>query len=571
MKEKKGFFPVFVLLILLSVTSSYARDYWLESADIKAEVYENGIFHVEEKILYSFDGDFTEVYRQIFPPEDGSITNMSGMCQDNLCTFEVRKIPKGYELAGVLAKPTPKHITFIVSYDYLNSVKTYTDVSELHYKIWGDEWEKPVRLNAEITLPSDNITYYLHPEKYATNHYTEKNKVYIKADIPSNRYFEIRAVIPKLENAVFSKNFNITAGDEIKKIERIYKIQNIMTIILSIILLIIFIGAIIFPVIIYLIHGREPKIPYYGLYERELPTRDKPSVVNLVMKGRFVSPTIDGFTATILDLVNKKYILMEQVKTKATGVIFKREIDDLKLSFTRRPLDEIEQDAYDFLLRKAGKNQVLWSELKKELSKGTDFFKFMNEWGRKVKSQIDVKKMFIPKGNTIIIISYALLAFLCFFVFPFLNIFINSSSLASIMLGLSMLLGFWCIFLIIFAILAPRFFGRFTPKGMVYYKKWKNFEKYITDFSLLREHPPTSIVIWEHYLVYATALGVAERVIENMKLLAPKEFEKTSLSTNFFITGFHSAYSSSAPRSSGSGGSVGGVGGGFGGGGGGAR
>ena len=33
-------------------------------------------------------------------------------------------------------------------------------------------------------------------------------------------------------------------------------------------------------IIIYLRHGREPKVDYDGIYERELPTDDSPAVVN---------------------------------------------------------------------------------------------------------------------------------------------------------------------------------------------------------------------------------------------------------------------------------------------------
>ena len=48
--------------------------------------------------------------------------------------------------------------------------------------------------------------------------------------------------------------------------------------------------------------------------------------------------------------------------------------------------------------------------------------------------------------------------------------------------------------------------------------KWKNFKKFLSDNSLMKEHPPESIVIWNQYLVYATALGVADKVYESMKL-----------------------------------------------------
>jgi len=117
--------------------------------------------------------------------------------------------------------------------------------------------------------------------------------------------------------------------------------------------------------------------------------------------------------------------------------------------------------------------------------------------------------------------------------------------------------------------------GHWTPEGKLYYKRWDNFRRYLTDFSALKEHPPESIKIWDHYLVYATSLGVAKEVLHNMSLVVPSEQFQGS---NFYLmhhsyaqfgSGFGSAYASSAP--SGGGGGVSSVGGGSGGGGGGAR
>ena len=46
----------------------------------------------------------------------------------------------------------------------------------------------------------------------------------------------------------------------------------------------------------------------------------------------------------------------------------------------------------------------------------------------------------------------------------------------------------------------------------------KNF---LEDNSLIKEHPPESIIIWKKYLIYGAALGVADKVYESMKLQVP--------------------------------------------------
>lgn len=93
---------------------------------------------------------------------------------------------------------------------------------------------------------------------------------------------------------------------------------------------------------------------------------------------------------------------------------------------------------------------------------------------------------------------------------------------------------------------------------------------------MIKEHPPSSIAIWNKYLVYATALGVAKSVQKAMEKLIPGEVLDSSDSYIFYSYGgtyllfssFDSGISTANSADSSSGG--GGFGGGSGGGGGGA-
>ena len=121
------------------------------------------------------------------------------------------------------------------------------------------------------------------------------------------------------------------------------------------------------------------------------------------------------------------------------------------------------------------------------------------------------------------------------------------------------------------------FAGRWTLEGKEYHDKWKNFEKYLKDYSLIKEHPPASIEIWGKYLVYAAAMGCADKVTENMK----KYFKVINVSEDYYYNsnavmfayygGFNhldSTFTALTPSDSSSD-SISSVGGGFGGGGGG--
>ena len=98
------------------------------------------------------------------------------------------------------------------------------------------------------------------------------------------------------------------------------------------------------------------------------------------------------------------------------------------------------------------------------------------------------------------------------------------------------------------------------------------------DFSMLDEREIPELVLWEKYLVYATAFGIADKVIEQLKLVYPNIDEITKIGTYHYINviggniNFSSSFSETisssitSAYSSGTGG-----GGGFSGGGGGGR
>ena len=580
-----------LLVFMLLVPSASARDYTLEEVTANITVDSQGITHVEESISYSFDGTYHEVFRQIYPPVEGSIENIRGYCEVYECGFEVVPIAGGYELIGKLPQPTPDKITFVISYDYYRGVKVYNDVSELHFKLWGDEWEKPLNgLTATITLPvenGNNVEYWLHPDDYTKTSSIKGNVIAVNVDhIPSYRWYEIRAVFPRLQSPdpKFVSIQDEDAMEKILAIEKEYEDKQKTINYLYRLSILFFCFVIIFPLLIYFKYGREPKIDYQALYEREPPTNSKPAVVNAIMKSQIGVPTIDGFTATVMDLVNRGYLSLHDIKSEGKRLgLFKYESEDLIIKIKKEDLtelDDIEIVVFNLLKSHSRDKEILWSELKKELGKDTSFYNFINNWNMKVKNRIKIDKLFISKGNSmmqlfgIFVILITILAYFLIAKSYSQNEFPTVGSL----LNLFIAIGIFSLMMIIFTFISEKSFGRWTPEGQLFHKQWNNFSKYLTDFSALNEHPPESIKIWDFYMVYAVALGVADKALENMKLIVPSEQLEQS---HFYpvhhgiVFGsiFQSAYQASAPKgSSGSGiGGVGGVGGGFGGGGGGAR
>lgn len=589
---------ILLLLVLCLVPLASARDYALEGATTNITIGPTGIVHVEESISYMFEGDYNEVFRKIEVLPGESIQNIEGHCSDEACNFSINRNSEGYELVGSLPNPTPEKVTFFISYDHYGAVKVHKDISEFHYKLWGDEWEKTLgNLKGSIAFPVKNeseIQYWIHPTGYTQEVNVEHNVLNLRTtEIPSNQWYEVRVAFPRITspNASLVQIDDEEGLEKIKSIETEYETKGSLLKSLFYLTIAFAFLALAFPAYIYFKYGREPKIDYHAIYEREPPTDSRPAVVNAIVQGKIGTPTMNGFTATVMDLANLEYISLRTLKSeerKALG-LFKSESEDILIEIRdnhpymeskgdRRELEDFEKDVFNLLKNHASGGKVSWNTLKEELGKGTSFYDFITAWNKKVKAHTGVDKLFLPTGNQYIVgfgLPTVIAGLVYFFAgseyFP-----TNEFPLASdLNLLIVLILGFECVMLIASSMF-EKTMGSWTPEGRFYYERWNNFKKYLTDFSALKEHPPESIKIWDHYLVYATALDVAKEVIENMSLVVPSEELRGS---NFYLvhgsyaqfgSGFSHAYSSSTPSESGSDG-VGGIGGGSGGGGGGAR
>lgn len=56
-----------------------------------------------------------------------------------------------------------------------------------------------------------------------------------------------------------------------------------------------------------------------------------------------------------------------------------------------------------------------------------------------------------------------------------------------------------------------------SEKGWKKAKKWAGLKKYLEDYSLLNEKRTRDLGLWEQFLVYATAFGISDKVIEEIK------------------------------------------------------
>jgi uncharacterized membrane protein len=460
-----------------------------------------------------------------------------------------------------------------------NVVTLFNDVGGLQYKLWGDEWDVGVgSVDIQVKLPGDKGNeYFLNPQEFNVSSELDKDTITAKtSSIPKGDFYEILVLMPldDFSDATYAKHVDQNGKEMImKNLNDSINGRNFWNTTYLLLGLLSILSPIV-AVFTYLRYGREPKVMYEGIYERELPSDDPPEVVNAIYaNGDIGTPDMDGFEAAILNLIDKKALGIETVADSET------ETNDLFINFSgdTSGLKSNEKQVYDILHRFANNDRLNLSSLNSRLSTESNAEWFMDqysEWQENVSDSIEsrVSEEFNDTGTTIVAVL----------------------GVGGLVIGVIMaVLGIWTelksgayaiaggIFLIIFSILIMKMdddkFGQWTPKGRVMYLKWKNFKKFLKDNSLIKEHPPESIVIWRKYLIYGAALGVADKVYDAMKLQEQNisNYHDDDLFLYHHYGGYymmHNAIMSgqSTVNSSSDSGGFGGLGGGSGGGGGGA-
>ena len=92
-----------------------------------------------------------------------------------------------------------------------------------------------------------------------------------------------------------------------------------------------------------------------------------------------------------------------------------------------------------------------------------------------------------------------------------------------------------------------RLWRRRSKNGQLEAERWDAFRRYLTDFPRLQEAPPATLELWERFLVYGIAFGIAERVLQGAQLHMPEELHDAS--TIYWITPVRRPRLAAPPRS----------------------
>lgn len=608
-------FIITITLILLNATSSEASLH-LKNLDFTAQINEDGSMDVVE--TWDVNVSDTNTLYKTFKIDKTKYSGISNVFVQDITSGTNKNFKKSdiwkyhldkghyfgginnnneYEIAWGVSISSSSRKQYLIKYTVEDVIKKYNDCAELYWQFVGSEFEISAdSITGIIKLPNkvsdkDELkvwghTEYLNGEIYVTDlDIVEFNVNKYK----SGNFVEVRIAMPTyLFEKVSSENISQEEKlDDIIKEEtewaneanarRDRRNKNFKLLILATILVNTSIGIMFSKKIKknkQFLEKNPNILPEQQLeYYRELPDKEEtPLEAVFILKTGYKQSCLPNvFSATILNFALKGYVRIEQ------------EGKTIKILLNKIKTDELTRDekkVLEILRAASNNNELTMAELEKYIKNYPSKLMNLNSTFEKVsKTQASEKGKFdTNRFNKQIVYAEKNVGYI------FLLIIIITASIFTIGYAYknvqSMLitctiisLAFFIVVTIINLILNIKIttsFNGFTQKGINEQEQWKAFKKYMEDFSYLNEKEVPELVLWEKYLVYATAFGIASKVLKQLQVTYPELNNQDTISnmvlfnamynSNGFNTGFINSISSSTSRmysstySSGSGG-----------------
>lgn len=633
MKTRKliSIFIISLFLMLIGTTKSEASLH-LNNLDFNVQINEDGSMNVTE--TWNIDISETNTLYKTFDIDKEKYTAITDFKVEEITNGTIKEFRKtdlwkhhidenyyfgginqdgNYEVAwGVNITSNAKR-KYEISYRVIDAVKKYGDCTELYWQFIGDRFEiKADKITGTIKLPVPvqnkeelrvwGHTKYLNGEIYATD--TRTIEFHLE-DYTANEYVEVRILMPTyvMNNLEFTslenKEAEILEEEEKEAAEanarRAKRDKQMQITIIAITAIVGLIGLVFINGIRKNIKALKdnPKIePEVKLdYYRELPDEiATPLEANFILnKGTFdFSKTI---SATILDLTLKGYIKVEQIDKTINIEILDKDTSELPKDELRvlELLKNAEENKRAKEKNEEAKKLLTMKDVEKYIEqKPEKIIKVQGEFEKIAKDVSENKakydKKIAKKSETYItkVIGYIFLLIAVVMAVIIGNA-VTGEFVPNIIKYALIAGSFTTIVLITNLVLISKLINRFsgfTSKGINEQEQWKAFKKYMEDFSLLDEKEIPHLVIWEKYLIFATAFGIADKVIKQLKIIYPELNEQDTLNnlvlfaamsnsgvlnTNFISslnTSTSHMYSSTYSSGSGSGGGFSGGGGG---------
>jgi len=605
MKLRKllSMFIIIIALVLLGETKSQASLH-LKNLDFQVQINDDGSMNVVEtwdikvsdtNTLYkTFIKDDTK-YSSIMDVSVKDITKGENNIFNSASKWEYH-LPKGYFFAGINNKgeneiawgvsiESTTRKQYLISYRVNDVITKYNDCAELYWQFVGNEFEISAnKITGTIKLPANvqhledlkvwGHTKYLNGEvkvvssdtiEFNLNNYKSKNYVEVRLTMPTYLFEKVSSENISQEEKLDDIIKEETEWANEANARRDRRNKNFKLLILATILVNTSIGIMFSKKIKknkQFLEKNPNILPEQQLeYYRELPDKEEtPLEAVFILKTGYKQSCLPNvFSATILNFALKGYVRIEQ------------EGKTIKILLNKIKTDELtgdEKKVLEILRAASNNNELTMAELEKYIKNYPSKLMNLNSTFEKVsKTQASEKGKFdTNRFNKQIVyaeknVGYILILIIIITasIFTIWHAYKNVQGMLITCTIIS--LAFFIVVTIINLILNMKIttsFNGFTQKGINEQEQWKAFKKYMEDFSYLNEKEVPELVLWEKYLVYATAFGIADKVLKQLKVKYPELNNQDTINNMIlfnamynskgFNTGFINSISTSTSR-----------------------
>lgn len=456
-------------------------------------------------------------------------------------------------------------VSLVFEYVVNNLVTNYNDTAEINRKLVGENFiEDNFDFTGTITLPGhvdkkEDLRAWLYGDpqgQVSLDRESKKNQ--IKISVPNNQpnqFVEIHTIFPK---DLTPNNTNIVNEDKKEAIiqssnqrveedaQRHQRDKWVLT------------GALGVPTLgtlfltyrawsFYLKKRKEQRKDLRNVPEHvfELPEDITPALMASAYLDRDIE-AID-FSATIVDLARKGYVSLEEIDTKRRSGFFNRGKSQTilvrLLDMTKEQQQQLFKHEHYVLeyLFGTNANEVLLSDLEAAIKEHSSVAKEQNRIWNRFKNNVMVQGAqkiaeSLPtrqKASRRIFIGvvFALIAMVSSFSIGIILFVTFQSSLVPIIVFLSVVNVFAMGLLAIINHKSPLY----TSDEVYRRQQWHSFGRMLEDIGQFDMREIASLPLWEEYLTYAIAFGVADKVLESMnKQYGIDELENLTLSRPFY-------------------------------------
>lgn len=526
-----------VIVVLFAFGSALAKSYYYPEIRTRLVLSGDGNVRVLQQRTYGFSGAYSWAFVDLRKQGADDIV-FNGLAELGPNGWrDVEPVEVGNSSQSLYIRweysAVDEQRSFRLDYTLLGAVRRHADCAEFHWKAVEDEHERVSRSVIEVVPPAPSpglFKVFVHSRARPGRLVFAADRSLVtveQRDVPRNAFVEVRVLLDADLFAGLAADSTSVHARILAEERRSYIVSSLLpALLVPLAGLLLVVLPVLILILGYIRHGREPKLDYDAVYEREPPRAAPPAVVPLIMvqwpdKTTSSQALLEALFGNLLALAMRGAVTVAEVrdggKTRYLFRLVHRELVQGGDQFDRQTVD------FFFGRVAAGRTEFDDATLKRYVREhpadaratvGEVFDAGMEWWRRALGSEL------VEPASYRAYRRFARVAA----VLPLAGGACLGAGLAT--LGVGSVGGGLVFGLIAGLVIAGLYLvlgssiRRWSPAAHLEHRRWSLFRRFLRDFSAIEQAPPSLLAIWEHYYIYAVALGVAEEFLRHIVQLA---------------------------------------------------